>query len=75
MPSNGHPASLSSACRRRSPARATGQAGAAELASLKQSSRFLRLAGVVLGSAEGSLVCAIVGWGRQSIQEKTSALS
>jgi len=54
----GHPASLSSANRRRSPARDASCAGAAELASLKQSSRNSRAALDVLGSAEGE-VCRL----------------
>ena len=55
----GHPASLSSANRRRSPARGAAQAVAAELAyRLKQSSLFSASASPCSAVLRGGLVCA-----------------
>ena len=53
MPSKSAPRITVVGCRRRSPARDANCAGAAELASLKQSSRNSRTSPAVLGSAEG----------------------
>ena len=53
-------------CRRRFPARDESCAGAAELAALKQSSRNSRTAPVVLGSAEGIVVCATLEIGENA---------
>jgi hypothetical protein len=71
----GHPASLSSANRRRFPARDASCAGAAELASLKQSSRNSRTARVVLGSAEGIVVCATLEIGENACLKHPTNLS